>query len=366
MKLLFWTKIILKHNYKTTWLFIALTVLNLSVAAAGSGIPEGAPFYEEQLIFDQTRGRPQCHASTMTELPDGDILASWFAGSYEKATDVAILSSRFSLQTNTWAVPEILNDAPGLSEGNPVLFTGPGGRVWFFYLVMYGDTWNDCKIHYRISEDGGRAWGPENTLISTKGFALRNRPIILDNGTFLVPAANEMLYTPLFILTKNDFKSIKKTGTNLRDEGGLDQPTVVQLSDGSVLALFRSTQAKAMIMKSVSTDRGLTWSAPEPTEFPNPEAGIAMARLSNGRLVLVYNDSPRTRSPLTVAMSADDGKTWPWKRNIETDPFEFSYPCVIQSGDGLIHVSYTYKRTHIKHVVFNEEWITRQSADTEQ
>ena len=148
-----------------------------------------------------------------------------------------------------------------------------------------------------------------------------------------------------------------KTGANLRDEGGLDQPAVVQLSDDSVLAFFRSTQAKGIIMKSVSTDGGLVWSNPEPTEFPNPEAAISLERLRNGNLVLVYNNSPKNRFPLSVAMSADDGKTWPWKRDIETDPFDFSYPCVMQSSDGLIHVSYTYKRINIKYATFNEAWI---------
>jgi predicted neuraminidase len=341
----------------------------ISVLCAGIAIAEGESrkietIFQAQLIFDEIPGRPQCHASTLTELPNGGVLAAWFAGSFEKAKDVAILSSRLPANTKQWTTPEILNDAPGLSEGNPVLFTDPAGRVWFFYLVMYGDTWDDCKIHYRISGDEGKTWGDENTLIATKGFAIRNRPIILNNDTFLLPAANEMLYTPLFILTRNDFKSVKKTGTNLRDEGGLDQPAVVQLSDDSVLAFFRSTQARAIIMKSVSTDGGLNWSNPETTEFPNPEAGIAMTKLSSGNLVLVYNDSPRSRSPLTVAMSADDGKTWPWKRNIETGPFEFSYPCIIQTSDGLIHVSYTYKRTNIKHVVFIEEWIRELVAGT--
>lgn len=313
--------------------------------------------FSSQLIFDETPGRPQCHASTMTELPNGDVLAAWFAGAYEKATDVAILSSRLHTGSDAWTSPEILNDAPDISEGNPVLFTDTDGKVWFFYLVMYGPSWNDCRIHYRTSEDGARTWSEEMTLISKKGFAIRNRPIILNNGTFILPAANETLYTPLFILSRNGFKSFKESGKNLRDEGGLDQPAIVQLSDASILAFFRSTQPKSTIMKSISTDGGMNWSAPEATLFPNPEAGISMTRLHNGNIVLVYNDSPKNRFPLSVAMSADDGKTWPWKKDLETEPFEFSYPCVIQTSDGAIHISYTYRRTNIKHVSFNEEWI---------
>jgi len=349
-------------DFKQRLLICVITFVVLVVASAyGYGeIPPVEPFFDGQLIFDKMPGRPQCHASTITQLPDGDILAAWFAGEYEKAKDVAILSSRLPDGASSWSTPVVLNDAPGLSEGNPVLFSAPDGITWFFYLVMYGDMWDHCKVHYRTSADSAKTWSEEKTLIKRKGFALRNLPIILDNGTFILPAANEMLYTPLFMLTRNNFKSMKKTGTNLRDEGGLDQPTIVQLSDGSVLAYFRSTQPKSTIMKSVSRDGGLSWSDPEPTEFPNPESGIAMTKLSNGNLVLVYNDSKTRRSPLTVAMSEDDGTTWPWKRNIETEPFEFSYPCVIQTRDNLIHVTYTWKRTNIKHAAFNEEWIVEE------
>jgi len=326
---------------------------------------KGTPFFQERLIFDVIPGRPQCHASTITELPGGGILAAWFAGEYEKAKDVAILSSRLPRGSAAWSEPEILNDAPGLSEGNPVLFTDAAGAVWFFYLVMYGDTWDDCRIHYRTSTDAGKTWSAEETLIKQKGYALRNRPIALAGGTTILPAANEILYTPLFILTRDNFRSIKKTGANLRAEGGLDQPAIAELPDGSVLALFRSTIPKSTIMKSLSRDGGLTWSEPVETEFPNPEAGIALTRLNDGALVLVYNNSRTARTPISAALSVDGGETWPWRRDIESGPCEFSYPCVIQTADGFIHVTYTWKRTNIKHVVFNREWIEGASGTEE-
>lgn len=340
----------------------ALLLFTLLAGATGSAYETdiAGSFYSERLIFDQIPGRPQSHASTITELPGGDLLEAWYAGTAEKAKDVAVMSARFSVADNKWSQPRILNDAPGLSEGNPVLYTGEKGRVWFFYMVMYGDTWNDCRIHYRYSDSAGIAWSDEKTLVSRKGYAIRNRPITLGSGTMILPAANEMLYTPLFILTKDNFKTIRKSGQNLRDEGGLDQPAIVELPDKSVLAYYRSTQSKGIIMKTVSQDGGLTWTDPEETEFPNPESGIAMTALDNGNLALVYNNSARHRYPLTIALSRDNGKTWPWRRDIETDPHEFSYPCVIQSGDGLIHVTYTWKRTHIKHVVLNKSWIMEQ------
>ncbi|HOO57568.1 MAG TPA: exo-alpha-sialidase [bacterium] len=345
-------------SYKSFFRYILILILIFTASETYSaGSVDDQPYFGGGLIFEVTPGRPQCHASTLTQLPDGDILAAWYAGEAEKAKDVAIMQSRYSGSSGGWTAPQILNDAPGLSDGNPVLYTDPSGTVWFIYMVIYGDTWDQCKIHYKTSVDSAKTWSEEQTLIKKKGYAIRNRPITLRNGTMLLPAANEMLYTPLFVLTRNNFKTVRKTGTNLRDEGGLDQPAVVQLSDDSLLAYFRSTMVKAIIMKSTSTDGGLNWSEPEETQFPNPEAGIDMHRLQNGNLVLVFNDSPNSRHPLTVALSEDDGKTWPWKRNIETDSFEFSYPCVIQSSDGLIHVSYTWKRTNIKHVEFNESWI---------
>jgi predicted neuraminidase len=112
------------------------------------------------------------------------------------------------------------------------------------------------------------------------------------------------------------------------------------------------------IWSARSDDLGKTWYDVKKTKLPNPDSGLNFIRLKSGALVLAYNDSGFYRTPLTVALSIDDGKSWPWKRNIETDKKEFSYPFIIQSRDGNISMVYTADDRHvIRHAEFNEAWL---------
>ena len=119
--------------------------------------------------------------------------------------------------------------------------------------------------------------------------------------------------------------------------------------------LMRSRDGE--IWRSTSDDSGRTWKAAHPTELPNPNCGVDMVRLHSGNIALVYNDTPRGRTPLTVALSIDEGETWGYKRDLETEEGEYSYPAVIQTRDGGIHVTYTYRRVSIMHVEIDEAWI---------
>jgi predicted neuraminidase len=134
------------------------------------------------------------------------------------------------------------------------------------------------------------------------------------------------------------------------------QPTVIQRNDGSLLTLMRND---GHVLKSESADNGRTWSDPMPTEIPNPDAGIAMRKLDSGSVVLVCNDTDSARTPLSILRSTDDGRTWEAPMRLEVNPGEYSYPCVIQTKDGRIHVSYTFRRYTIKHVEMNEDWLTQ-------
>ncbi|MEW6203087.1 MAG: sialidase family protein [bacterium] len=316
-------------------------------------------FYKAELIYQEIPGYPSCHGSSVAELPNGDLITAWYAGAAEKAKDVAILVSRLPKNANTWTKPEILHDAPDLSEGNPVLYMDAHGRLWFFYNIMYGKMWNDCRLYYRISEDGGKNWGSEVTLIKVKGWITRNHPLTLGDGTMILPIHNEVLWSPAFMLTKDGGKTWRRTGTNLRVAGGAIEPALIRLSDNTLIAYLRTTTGK--ILMTTSKDNGEHWSAPRDTDLPNPNAAVEIVRLRNGHLVLAFNDSQVARTPLTVALSLDEGKTWSHKRNLEDAYGEFSYPSIIQTEDGLIHVTYTYKRTHIKHAVFNEGWIMEEN-----
>jgi predicted neuraminidase len=146
-------------------------------------------------------------------------------------------------------------------------------------------------------------------------------------------------------------------GETWRQVGAIDrgsQPTLIQRSDGSLLALLRS---EPFILKTESRDLGETWTPTDRTELKCPGAGIAMYRLQNGHVVLVHNDSSSDRTPLSIRRSTDDGSTWSEPLHLECNPGEYSYPCVIQTSDGKIHITYTFRRYSIKHVEMNEDWL---------
>jgi predicted neuraminidase len=166
------------------------------------------------------------------------------------------------------------------------------------------------------------------------------------------------------------------------ESSGLVQPSVVPV-DHHYVAFFRSRFAD-WIYKSTSDD-GCHWEAPVSTKLPNNNASIQVVKLNNGHLVIAFNNvnatdvkgKPTTgpRVPLSVALSEDGGKTWPWVRDIETNDPEFgkeftglsdkpgreeySYPSIMQMPDGKIGSAYTFRRETIKFVEFDENWIKK-------
>lgn len=338
-----------------------MTILGLVLVTAVPRAQSTAPAFSSELIFAPhcVLRYPSCHASTLVELPDGTLLAAWFAGSHEGATDTAEVGARLAPGARAWSKPTVLADTPGKSDGNPVLHLDRQGYVWIFYVTKENNhrspQWAQCKLKCRISTDGGHTFGPERILHDDLGWMDRNKPLYLANGILLLPLYDERDWTSLMFLSRDDGATWSPSET-LRGEGGNIQPTVIQHSNGTLLTLMRTGSPHHRLWQSTSND-GRIWTAPIETSLPNPNSGIDMVRLANGHVVLVFNNSERDRTPLTVALSLDEGKTWPYQRNLETDPGEFSYPAVIQTRDGFIHTTYTWKRLSIKHAAFNEDWI---------
>ncbi len=138
------------------------------------------------------------------------------------------------------------------------------------------------------------------------------------------------------------------------------QAQVVQLTDDYLVAYIRRggdflPTDHGYTLRSESRDGGYTWSDAVETEFLNPNSAVDFIRLKNGHLLLVYNDNMNDRTPLTVAVSTDGDKTYPFRRDIAGGDNTFAYPYAIQSGDGKIHIIYTTNnRTTIMHAVFEE------------
>jgi len=323
---------------------------------------EGA-FFQVKNVFELDPRRPSCHGSTITELPNGDLLAAWYAGSYEKAGDVAILCSRLPREEDKWSEPIVLADTPDKSEGNPVLFVDDKRNVWLFFVTMYGAGWTTCKIKCKKSTDGGFTWSKTRVLRHRLGWMTRNKPIILENGDILLPVYDETKWHSMVMISEDGGETWRKYGGICAPQGVI-QPTVVQLSNCSLLMYMRTGGGGGCIWKSVSLDDGRTWSSASPTPLRNPNSAIELVKLASGNIALAFNDTTRGRTPLNIALSLDEGATWPFNGVLEAGEGEFSYPAIIQDADGYIHIVYTNRRVNIRHVKTNEAWIKEGGKQT--
>jgi predicted neuraminidase len=340
-----------------------------SVAVSGSLIDADLPqrtiadpfesfSFSSELVFDRIPGAPAHHCSTLAEASNGDMLCLWYGGSFESADDQALWLSRLPKGMRTWSTPERLIADVNMPPGNAVIFREPEGRVAIIWGRMEGKRptrrgsgWGTCRLFYRSSSDNGLTWSADQELPGTFGWLPRNIPLTLPDGRFALPVSGE---------TKDDdgsFLLVRGAGNTWTRSGimpGASQPTVIARDNGELLSLMRS---RPRIKQSVSKDNGETWSKPVASVLNNPGAGIAMTKLKSGRVVLVYNNSEDSRSPLNLIQSTDDGETWGDLRTLESDPGPYSYPCIYQADDGTVHVAYTYRRYSIKHVAFSEPWL---------
>jgi len=305
----------------------------------------------------------ECHASTIAETAGG-LAVAYFGGTAEKNPDVAIWLSLF--RNGKWNEPvEVAN---GISPGgkrypcwNPVLYSDASGVLLLFYKVGPDPVnWWGMMIK---SEDGGTTWSAPARLPDGILGPVKNKPVKLKSGELLCPTSSEagewQVYferTPDLGLTwsKSDFVSDPEHMQAI-------QPAILVHGRKKLQALCRSRDN--VIAESWSKDNGKTWSPLTPTALPNPNSGIDAVTLADGRQLLVYN--PTTvpegkwtgpRSPICIAISKN-GKVWQQFLTLESEPGEFSYPAVIQTSDGMVHITYTWKRTTIRHFTLDPDKI---------
>ncbi|RAK03151.1 putative neuraminidase [Larkinella arboricola] len=330
---------------KTTVIILLLGLLPGFLAAQQTSGIVTSEFIYEQAPF------PSCHASTLAETPDG-IVASWFGGTREKHPDVGIWVSRRTKKG--WTAPvEVANgvqpDGSRHPTWNPVLFQMPKGPLLLFYKVGPDpETWWGMKI---TSSDGGKTWSKPERLPDNIVGPIKNKPVLLASGTLLSPSSSEDNGWRLHMESSADGgKTWQKTpALNDGKEFSAIQPSVLFHPGGRLQLLCRSKNKH--VLEAWSEDGGKTWSALKATELPNPNSGTDAVTLRDGRQLLVYNHTPKGRSPLNVALSPD-GKQWQAGVVLEKEPGgEFSYPAVIQTRDGRVHITYTHHRKKIKYVV---------------
>jgi predicted neuraminidase len=320
------------------------------------------------------------HPAAITQLDNGDLIIAYHGGGGEYQDDTAVWATRLKAGATKWSAPKIIADTPFHGDGNPVIWQGPDAYVWLFYVVRYGKTWSDSRIHCKVSRDGAQTWSDSFVLAFEAGMMVRNRPIVLANGDYLLPVYHEKGNDPehvsaqstsLFLLYQPKTREWTPTPP-IHSRLGNIQPGVVQLTDHHLVCYCRRGGGyegcpDGYMVRSESHDGGKTWAPGRDSAFPNPNAAIDFLKLKSGNVLLVYNNSMKDRTPLTAALSTDGGKTFPYRRNIKEGPGDFAYPYAVQTRDGEIHVVFTsHERTQINRAIFDERWLLEAKPGEEK
>ena len=317
--------------------------------------------FKTEFIYE-TASFPSCHASTIETTAEGGLIAAWFGGTEESAPDVGIYVAR--RVEGRWTAPvEVVNgvqsDQTRVSCYNPVLFQPKSGPLLLFYKVgSHPSHWWGMMT---FSEDGGSTWTAPWRLPEGILGPIKNKPIQLPDGDILCPSSSEAAgWTVHFERLHPADMSWETTGTlNNRKEIAAIQPALLSLEHGHLRAIGRTKQEKLFAIDSF--DEGRTWGPMRLLDVPNPDSGIDAVTLRDGRFLLVYNPTVEQRTPLTIAISTE-AQTWEPCLTLEDGPGEFSYPAVIQTLDGRIHITHTWNRKRIRHVEIGSGGSTSFSA----
>jgi predicted neuraminidase len=347
----------------------------------------------------------QNHAANLHFLPDGRLACVWFGGTMEGMGDISVWMS--TLDPDGWTDARRLSDDPARSEQNPVLFTAPDGAVWLFHTSQPGGRQDECEIVARVSRDGGASFGPARRVGDFRGVFVRQPLRLGPSGEWLLPGFR--CVTPAAGRWTGDIDSAVMlvsgdqgaswTAVEVPDSlGAVHMNPIAPLS--MVMPAFYRDRYAAWVKRSLSTDGGLTWTAPQPTDLPNNNSSVQATRLADGRIAMVLNpvsaaqsdarraslydeipdevvdevevradtEGPKAiwgvpRAPMVLALSSDNGRSFPVRipvddgtgnalsnNSAEGRNRELSYPSILQHPDGCLHIAYTYHRRAIRYV----------------
>jgi predicted neuraminidase len=331
-------------------------------------------FITEEFISPSLKGKV-AHASSICELSDGRLAAVWYAGSREGAGDVAIYFAMCGPRENmSWTKPRVIVNSKSASKelyrfvkkvGNSIIFADSEDRLWLIYATITVGGWSGSSLNVKISDDGGMSWTQSQRLTLSPFFnvseLVRNNPLPMKDGGFGIPIYHECLGKfPEMLWIRVGKADQRITFQKTRMAGGriFIQPSVVVYDPHLAIAFYRSCSDDRAVGMAFTSDIGARWSKPHLLDLPNPDSSVNALLLSEGQILLAFNDSKRARDNLSLAVSPDGGANWMRIAEIENNPGEeFSYPYMIRGQDGRIHLVYTWRRKRIKHVVFNENWI---------
>lgn len=303
---------------------------------------------------------PESHAATIAETPKG-LVSAWFGGTKERNPDVCIWVSRN--ENGKWQAPQnvangIVNDTLRYACWNPVLYQIPNGDLMLFYKI--GPSPAKWKGWLKTSSDNGLTWSEAKALPEGYIGPVKNKPVLLSNGNLFCPTSTEGSGWKLHFEVTPDFGKTWRIVGPINDGKTFNaiQPSILDHGKGKLQILARSRDRA--IIESWSTDNGETWSPLAKASLPNNNSGTDAVTLKNGKHLLVYNHvlppgdlAKGPRTPLNLSLTKD-GKEWYATLIIEDSPIsQYSYPSIIQTSDGLVHVIYTWRRKKIKHAVID-------------
>ncbi len=360
---------------------VRVLAIFLFVVTAAAAPP---PVVREFIYQAGTAPFTDSHASTVVALKDGAILAAWFGGTHEGTPDVAIWGAKRT--AGGWEKPVELVREPSIACWNPVLFHTADGRLWLYY--KFGPSPSEWTAGRLYSDDEGRSWSAPEHLPAGLIGPVRAKPLVLADGTIISGSSVEAYQSwaawiersedngahwqkigPITVPAAADIPdqgaraAAAEKAADVADSGlhtklyppaettvGIIQPVPIELAPGHIRLYARSHTKAARIAAADSLDGGRHWSAAHYIDLPNPNAGIDAVRLSDGRVVMVYNHSYNKRNVLNLAVSRD-GEHFRMFATLEAGEGQFSYPAMILAGDAL-RLTYTYQRRTIRYV----EW----------
>lgn len=325
-----------------------------------------SPIFESQII-PQPSYLPAAHSSSFTVMPNGDLLAFWFAGTREGSPDVKIWSSTYHL--GHWSMAKAILDPSMIAKanhryvikvGNPVIYRAENGDLHLFVVSVSVGGWSGSALNHLTSHDDGKVWSKPERIVISPFFNLstlvRTSAVSLSDGGFYLPVYLELgRKYPELLRFNADGVFVEQTRITAKNR--MIQPSVMPISSDSALVYFRNSSTnleERELFVAKTTDAGRTWSNPQATNFTNPDSSLEVVNLYDGRYLMVYNQENRGNLDLAISVN---GVYWRKIYELEnTFGDEFSYPSV-HVNQSYIDILYTNNRKTIKHVRFNREWL---------
>ncbi len=290
---------------------------------------------------------PTCHGITLAGLPDGRLLAVWYACSYETSPDSILVTSERS-SGGGWSTPRVVVDVPLTAVGNPALWRDDRG-LHLAYVILAREEWTSAHIVGADSGDAGATWSQPRLLHEREGLMSRNRPLVTSGGAILLPVYDEKTWAPLVLRSQDGGASWRLFGDTTA-RGVALQPALALAPDGKILMLSRGRRGRALA--SWSADDGRSWTASRALDLPNPNSGLDTVSLPDGSILTAYNHSSTDRLRLDLAVSRDGGAHWSEPAPVAAvTNGELSYPCLLPASGGRVHLAYTVDRFNFHHHV---------------